>query len=190
MNKSKQPSNKKQAVSLLIHHEVQFDSMNIYESWLKKIIDVASGFSGHEGVFVIKPEQNKNKYEIAVRFSDEDCAKAWLNSIERQQLIMEIEPALVSNDDVEIQAGIDYWFSNLAPPMQQPVRWKQWLLLSVAISILMLIFEPIFLILFESVPLLGSWGLRQVLTSGFNVALLVFFIMPFLVKQCSSWLHS
>lgn len=190
MNTSEQMPNNKQAVSLLIHHEVQPDFMNIYEVWLKKVIDVASGFSGHEGVFVIKPDHNKNKYEIAVRFADEESAKAWLNSRERQQLIIEIEPALLSSDDVEIQTGIDYWFSSLAPPMQQPVRWKQWLLLTVAISILMLVFEPIFLILFESAPLLGSWGLRQALTAGFNVALLVFFIMPFLVKLTSSWLHS
>ncbi len=49
----------KQAVSLLIHHEVQSDSLKLYESWLKKVIDIASGFSGHEGVFVIKPERNK-----------------------------------------------------------------------------------------------------------------------------------
>ncbi len=137
-------SENKQAVSLLIHHEVHPDSLKIYESWLKKVIDIASGFSGHEGVFVIKPEHNENKYEIAVRFSNEQFAKAWLNSTERQQLIAEIKPALLSSDDVEIQAGIDYWFSSIAPPMQQPVRWKQWLLLSAATCFLMLIFEPLF----------------------------------------------
>ena len=182
-------SNNKQAVSLLIHHEVQPDSMSIYEVWLKKVIDVASGFSGHEGVFVIKPDHKQNKYEIAVRFSDEASAKAWLNSTERKQLIVEIEPALLSSEDVEIQTGIDYWFSTIAPPMQQPVRWKQWLLLSLAISILVLVSEPIFSILFEAVPLFGSWGIRQALMSSFNVALLVYFIMPRLVKLTSTWLH-
>ena len=178
----------KQAVSLLIHHEVQSDSLKLYESWLKKVIDIASGFSGHEGVFVIKPERNKNKYEIAVRFADERFAKAWLNSSERQQLIAEIKPALLSSDDVEIQSGIDYWFSSIAPPLQQPVRWKQWLLLSAATCILMLIFEPIFSVLFENVPLLGAWGVRQFVVAFFNVALLVFFIMPRLVKLTSAWL--
>jgi len=182
-------SENKQAVSLLIHHEVDSDSLKVYETWLKKVIDIASTFPGHEGVFVIKPDHLKNKYEIAVRFASESFAKAWLNSTERQLLIAEIEPALLSRDDVEIQTGIDYWFSNLAPPMQQTVRWKQWLLLSVAISILMLIFEPIFSGLFEVVPLLASWGIRQALISGFNVALLVFFVMPQLVKLTSPWLH-
>lgn len=179
----------KQAVSLLIHHEVQSDSLKLYEAWLKKVIDIASGFSGHEGVFVIKPERNKNKYEIAVRFSNEAFAKAWLNSIERQQLIAEIEPALLSSDDVEIQSGIDYWFSSIAPPMLQPVRWKQWILLGAATYILMLVFEPMFSIVFENVPWLGSWGVKQLLVAFFKVALLVFFIMPRLVKLTSAWLN-
>lgn len=182
-------SNNKQSVSLLIHHEVQSASMKLYEVWLKKVIDVASGFSGHEGVFVIKPNQAQNKYEIAVRFADEQSAKAWLNSSERKQLITEIEPALLSSDDVEIQTGIDYWFTSIAPPMQQPVRWEQWLLLTVAISILVILSEAIFSIIFTAMPLLGSWGIRQILMSSFNVALLVFFIMPFLVKLTSAWLH-
>ncbi len=116
-------------------------------------------------------------------------AKAWLNSTERQQLIAEIEPALLSSDDAEIQAGIDYWFSSIAPPMQQPVRWKQWLLLGAATCILMLVFEPIFSIVFENVPLLGSLGIRQFVVAFFNVALLVFFIMPRLVKLTRVWLN-
>jgi uncharacterized protein len=188
MHNSEQTSNTK-AVSLLVHHEVQADSLKLYEVWLKKVIDIASGFSGHEGVFVIKPEHNKNKYEIAVRFTDEDFAKAWLNSTERQQLIAEIKPALLSSDDVEIQAGIDYWFSSIAPPMQQPVRWKQWLLLAAATCILMLVFEPVFSVIFESVPLLGAWGIRHFIVAFFNVALLVFIIMPYLVKLTSTWLN-
>lgn len=179
---------KDQAVSLLIHHEVDVDALALYEAWLKKIIDIASGFAGHQGVFVLKPEQGKNKYEIAVSFSNEDFARAWLASEERQQLIAEIEPALLASDDVEIQSGIDYWFSSIAPPMQQPVRWKQWLLLSLAIWVLMLIFEPIFTGVFSLLPTLSSWGLRQALFAGFNVALLVYFIMPRLVKLSSPWL--
>lgn len=179
----------KQAVSLLIHHEVHPASLKIYESWLKKVIDIASGFSGHEGVFVIKPERNENKYEIAVRFANERFAKAWLDSTERQQLITEIKPALVSADDVEIQTGIDYWFSSIAPAMEQPVRWKQWLLLSAATCFLMLVFEPLFNVLFEIVPVLGGWGIRQLFIAFFNVALLVFFIMPRLVKLTKVWLQ-
>jgi len=52
----------------------------------------------------------------------------------------------------------------------------------------MLIFEPIFSVLFENVPLLGAWGVRQFVVAFFNVALLVFFIMPRLVKLTSAWL--
>lgn len=189
MHNSKQSPNNN-SVSLLIHHEVKPDSLKSYETWLKKVIDIASAFSGHQGVFVIKPEQNKNKYEIAVRFADESSAKAWLNSAERQTLIAEIKPALLSSDDVEIQAGIDYWFSSIAPPMQQPVRWKQWLLLSIATWFLMLVFEPLFFVVFEFAPLLEAWGLRQALVAFFNVALLVFFIMPQLVKLTTVWLTS
>ena len=187
MHNSKQIPNNK-AVSLLIHHEVNPDSLKLYEAWLKKVIDIAAAFSGHQGVFVIKPEQNKNKYEIAVRFADESSAKASLNSAERQQLITEIKPALLSSDDAEIQTGIDYWFSSIAPPMQQPVRWKQWVLLSIATWFLMLVFEPLFSVVFEHAPLLESWGLRQSLVAFFNVALLVFFIMAQLVKLTRGWL--
>ena len=179
---------KDQAVSLLIHHEVHADALVQYEAWLKKVIDIASGFAGHQGVFVLKPEQGKNKYEIAVSFSSEVFARAWLASTERRQLIEEIEPALIRSDDVEIQSGIDYWFSSIAPPMQQPVRWEQWLLLSLAICVLMLVFEPVFAGIFGFLPLLASWGLRQAIVAGFNVALLVYFIMPRLVKLSSPWL--
>ncbi len=73
--------------------------------------------------------------------------------------------------------------------MEQPVRWKQWLLLSAATCFLMLVFEPLFNVLFEIVPVLGGWGIRQLFIAFFNVALLVFFIMPQLVKLTKVWLQ-
>ncbi len=50
MNDSDKNTKTSSAVSLLIHHEVQEDAHKTYEVWLKKVIDIASSFAGHEGV--------------------------------------------------------------------------------------------------------------------------------------------
>src|SRR5690606_36721372 len=100
-------------------HEVRPEAMKKYESWLRRVIDIASGFPGHKGVFVYKPDQDKDYYEIAVRFADASCARQWLDSDLRKSLLDEIRSDLLSADDVEIQPGVDYWFTTPSAPLRQ-----------------------------------------------------------------------
>lgn len=128
-----------------------------YETWLRQIIAAAAQFSGHQGVHVVRPPEGHDTFEIAVRFSHPDEADAWLNSDVRRELVSDIVPALASKEQVEIQTGIDYWFTPPTSKAKQPTRWKQWLITTTVIWPLTLIVPIVFQPLFDRLPVLALW---------------------------------
>ncbi|PSJ43799.1 antibiotic biosynthesis monooxygenase [Zobellella endophytica] len=186
---TEQPSLPAGGVSVLIRHRIRQEAMSDYEHWLRKTIDVAAGFAGHQGVNILKPAGGHTQYDIAVRFASRAEAEAWVHSRERRALLEEAEGYLVLPDEVDIATGIDNWFQPLNPPVKQPTRWKQWLLTTLVIWLLTLLVPPaLSLLLFEPVPLLGLWGLRHAITAAAIVALVIYVIMPRLVRRVSGWL--
>lgn len=176
-------------VSVLISHQVRQDAMASYEHWLAEIIAAASRFPGHQGVNILKPVGGHNRYEIAVRFAGQAEAEAWLQSDIRRALIEEAGGYLAIPENIEISSGIDNWFQPLNPPARQPTRWKQWLLTTLVIWLLTLLVPPaLSLLLFEPVPLLGLWGIRHAITAAIIVALVIYVVMPRLVRRVSGWL--
>lgn len=175
-------------VSVLIKHRIRQDAMEWYEHWLARTIDAAAQFPGHQGVNILKPVGGHTQYDIAVRFSSQAEAQAWLGSRERATLIAQVREHLELPENVEISTGIDNWFQPLNPSVKQPTRWKQWLLTTLVIWVLTMLVPPVLAPLFSQVPLLGLWGVRHAITAAIIVALVIYLIMPRLVRRVSGWL--
>lgn len=174
--------------SIIIRHTVLPHLRDRYETWLRQIIAAAAEFPGHQGVHVVRPPEGNDTFEIAVRFSTNEEAEAWLNSDIRKELISDIASALASDEQVEIKSGIDFWFTPPASKAKQPTRWKQWLITTSVIWPLTMIVPVVYQPVFEGIPELAVWGVRHGIVAATIVALVVYVIMPRVVRLVAGWL--
>lgn len=174
--------------TIVIRHTVHPEYRDRYETWLKQIISAAAEFPGHQGVHIVRPSEDTDTFEIAVRFSSSKEAEAWLNSDIRKELISSIAPALASDEQVEIKSGIDFWFTPPASKAKQPTRWKQWLVTTAVIWPLTIIVPLLYQPLFRIIPELSLWGVSHGIVAATIVALVVYLIMPRVVRLVAGWL--
>lgn len=177
------------AITLKICHRIKPDARAEYETWLKRIIHVAAQYPGHLGVNILRPTEGHNDYEIALRFASHADAGRWLESAERKALINDALPSFREDEVIEIQSGIDYWFSPPGVPAnKQPVRWKQWLVTTSVIWPLTLLVPFLLTPLFTLLPWLSSWGIRHGIVAACVVGLVVYVVMPRVVRLVAAWM--
>lgn len=174
--------------SIVIRHNVLPSAHNQYEDWLKRIIPASASFPGHQGAHIVRPPDGHHVFEIAVRFSSDETAQAWLASDTRRELMDEISGALASGENVEIHTGIDFWFTPPSSHAKQPTRWKQWLITTAVIWPLTMVVPWLLGPVFDLVPALNVWGIRHGLVAAVIVALVVYLIMPRVVRLVAKWL--
>jgi antibiotic biosynthesis monooxygenase (ABM) superfamily enzyme len=77
-----------------------------FARWQDRVNDVVSKFPGFLDRQVMPPSPpSQTDWVIVQRFASVDEAKAWLGSKERQQLVDQIHPWLVGQDDVHLIEG-------------------------------------------------------------------------------------
>ncbi|PMR67040.1 antibiotic biosynthesis monooxygenase [Halomonas heilongjiangensis] len=175
-------------VTFHVKHCVRPGASARYEAWLREIIKAASDFPGHQGVHILRPQESESNYEIAVRFSSEEDARRWRDSTQRKDLMASIEKDLQEREVIEIHSGIDFWFTPLGSTAKQPSRWKQWLITTAVIWPLTMIVPALWGPVFDILPILGTWGVSHGLVAASIVALVVYLVMPRVVRLVSSWL--
>jgi antibiotic biosynthesis monooxygenase (ABM) superfamily enzyme len=175
-------------VSFIIQHIVKPGHHEAYEEWLHRIIGEAGKFPGHMGAHVARPAKGGDMYEISVRFATRGDAERWANSEIRKILIEELAEHVTEPERLDIRSGVDYWFTAATGGTSPPV-WKQWLVTVSAIWPLSLALQWLLrTFLFTPVPLLGSWGVAQLITSMATVGLLTFVVMPRYTRAIRGWL--
>lgn len=174
--------------TIVIRHTVRPEFRERYEIWLKQIIVAAAAFPGHQGVHIARPPEGIDTFEIAVRFASDSAAEAWLSSSIRKELISSINFVLASDEQLEIRSGIDFWFTPPASKAKQPTRWKQWLITTSVIWPLTMLVPALYQPLFDRVPEISMWGVRHGIVAATIVALVVYLIMPRVVRLVASWL--
>lgn len=175
-------------VSFIIQHNVKPEHHENYEVWLKKTILEAAKYPGHMGTQVARPAPGHHNYEIAVRFATRADADRWIESETRKALIKEVEPHIAEPEKLQVSSGIDYWFTSVTEGNKPPKRWKQWLTSVSVIWPLTVLIPMILSPLFEAVPVLGAWGVRQLLTAMCVVAMVVYVVMPPYTRAIAKWL--
>lgn len=179
------PAGAPEQVFFVVRHKVKAGRQAAYEHWLKRIMEVAARYSGHEGVQIVRP--SANEYTIIVRFGCQAEAARWLHSAERRALITEVGVLLDANERIDIVSGLDYWFT--PPSGTVPPRWKQSLLIVSVIWPLSMLVPPLLQPAFELWRPLGLWGVRHGLITAVMVALATFVIMPRYTRLLSKWLY-
>lgn len=172
------------AVSVILH-DVLPEHHRDYESWLVDATAAHQQFPGYLGTDIIRPVESGSRYVVILRFVNKDRAHAWLLSPIRQGLLKIAEPWLAEDDQVHVHHDAEFWFT---PGRRQPKRWKQWMLSALAVfPLTVLVPKPIRYLTEWAIPWLPEMGVAA-LTALMISGLMVYLLMPFLIRVAGAWL--
>lgn len=184
-----------QSVTSVIRHTVRPGVEVEYEAWLKNLASIGHHFPGHQGANIIRPPKGSHTYTIILRFDTVEHLQGWLNSDVRRRLGDEAKPLLARRVEVDIQTGLDFWFTppasytSLTATPKQAKPYKQFLVVLSAIYPLTLLVHWILTPLAEVVPFFGQDYIRGLLDAIIIVAFLTFLIMPHYTRLLARWLY-
>jgi len=177
-----------ESVTSVITHAVRTGSESAYEDWLRRIIPAAATFDGHQGVNILRPSGGTGTYTIALRFDNVEHLSAWLQSGRRRALMAEARPLLARNETVDIQTGLDFWFTS--PTGAKAPRWKQSLATIAALFPLTLAVPIVFNVVADAIRVPDWPLLREFLILAAIVALLTYVVMPPFTRVIGRWLYA
>jgi antibiotic biosynthesis monooxygenase (ABM) superfamily enzyme len=176
-------------ITLLIRHRVHDGHAQHYEAWLRRTVCVAHGYPGHLGIDVIRSrEGNIHLFTCILRFARADQLQDWLSSIDRQQLIDEVKPLLLAGDELETRNAREFWF--IPNEGGSPPRWKQACVSFLVILPLSLLIPWLWHPIFERVPWLSGYLMRNVLITLSIVLSVVYLFMPVATRWLANWLNA
>lgn len=165
-------------VSFIVQHKVIPGHEADYEAWLHRITLEAAKFRGHMGTQIARPSAGSDVYEISVRFANRADADNWIHSQTRKNLVDEVSRDIAEPEKLKVKSGIDYWFTAVTEGHKSPKVWKQWLTTVSVIWPLSMVLPLVLEHLFAAVPVLGTFGVRHLVSAMCMVGLLVWVIMP------------
>ncbi len=172
-------------VTLVIRHQPKRGQESNYESWLRRITRIAAGYPGHLGVNVIR---DGGQFVCVLRYNSTQQLQAWLDSSERKQLIDEVTPLLVANEQLQVEASHEFWFA--PTPAARPPRWKQACITYLVIQPLTLLVPQLWQPLFSHLPWLGGYWPSNVLITLSIVLSVVYLFMPRVTAWFAGWLNA
>jgi antibiotic biosynthesis monooxygenase (ABM) superfamily enzyme len=185
-----------QGVTSVIRHTIKPGVEAEYEEWLKRLAVIGHRFPGHQGANIIRPAEGTHTYAIIVRFDTIEHLQNWLSSGVRQELMKEVQPLLARRVEVDVQTGLDFWFTPPASlaatkslaPTQHVKPYKQFLIVLSAIYPLEILVHFTFDPLAQAIPLLGVPFIRDLFDAVVIVTFLTFLIMPYYTRILAKWL--
>jgi uncharacterized protein len=156
-----------------------------YEEFLEGIIAAASGFPGHLGVEVFRPDRPGGEYRTVYRFDSAEHLRRWLDSEERSAWLERAEPHAAGPMRTRYLTGLETWFTLPAQPgAPPPPPYKMALLTWITITPL------ITGVVLALAPLLDDLALvpRLAITTAVTVPLMTWVVMPRLTRLLRGWL--
>jgi len=173
-------------VTVIVKHCVLPDKENEYQVWARGITEAARQFDGYLGVNFLRPSALDQQHHILIfKFNSYENMLKWEESPERA--LWKDKRKHITKDEPEIHRykGWDYWFTLPPTAKVAPPRYKMALITLISIYPLAL-FIPM---LFD--PVIG-WlpvGIVVLITAAIIVPLMLYVVMPAMVKLFSWWLY-
>lgn len=182
------PEERNDLATLVIHHHVKPVARQGYETWLKQIAREGQRFKGHLGANVIRPSDDSGAYTIVVRFDAEASLVGWMESGTRHRLLQHAQPYLEKPEALEIETGMEYWFTPQSPKPARPKPFKQFLISLSAIYPLIVAVPWALQPVFDAVPRLGHPLAAKLVIAVIVVGLMVYVVMPRYTRLLWAWL--
>jgi antibiotic biosynthesis monooxygenase (ABM) superfamily enzyme len=173
---------KSEEITILVSRKVKPGHEEDYAYWLQRVVTAIRKYPGYRGITMIA-SPGSVRYVI-YRFEDEETLKVWHDSVERRQLIDEVEEHVTQQ--FESASGLESWF--VLPNLHAVVAPPRWKMLPVT---LFAVFLVSYLARLAFTPLTQGWPLYAsvALYSLIIVAALTYFLMPTLSWLLRRWLY-
>ena len=172
-------------VTVVIRRRIKSGFAQAYEALEKEISTDAAAQPGYLGSTFLRPEGGTDRdFVTIVRFDSYESMIQWEHSAAGKALIDRADAMSETPANIRSSAGLSLWFTPRHPT--SPSRWKMVLVLTVSIFILAEIITPL---LNPGLGLLPQ-PLALLISLGIQVALLTYFVLPWLTTLLAKWLYN
>ena len=163
-------------------------------SWIQAGTSLAGQFPGFLGAGWVRPDTDRDSWQMLYRFADAEALERWESSDERAWWRDASVGLGVVESRVERRTGIEGWFDaptsvdveDLRPAPAAPPRWKQ------AVTIF-LVFFPLSVVVNAGIPLVGldrlPLVLRVLATILVMTPVMTYAALPWITKRMEWFLH-
>lgn len=191
MNKDANTISKEKGATVVITHHVSEVQQPQYEKWLNEIGPICKASQGLLDWHIIRPIAGlTDTYTVIIRYDNHQNLKNWIESEDRKRLLSKIDSLLANKEDVHINSGLDFLFSQVGEKPKTPVRWKQFLVTWSAIFPLVVCVPLVLLPILRWFDMPDHHLLNTLLVTGAVVLLMVYVVMPRYTKLVRHWLFN
>jgi uncharacterized protein len=171
-------------VTVVIRRRIKRGFANAYEQLEKEISADAAAYPGYLGSTFLRPEGGGDRdFVTIVRFASYESMMHWEHSTTGSALINRADAMSELPATIRRSTGLSLWFNPRHPA--SPQRWKMVLILTVSIFILAQLLTPL---LSPALSLLPQ-PLAFFISLAIQVALLTYFVLPWLTALLAKWLY-
>ncbi|MGA7076255.1 MAG: antibiotic biosynthesis monooxygenase [Halobacteriota archaeon] len=171
-------------VTVVIRRRIKSGFAQAYEALEKEISTDAAAHAGYLGSTFLRPEGASDRgFVTIVRFDSYASMMQWEHSATGKALIDHADAMSESPANIRRSAGLSLWFAPRHPT--SPSRWKMVLLLTVSIFIMAEIMTPLLNPALRFLP----QPLALFISLGIQIALLTYFVLPWLTALLAKWLY-
>ncbi|MEZ5562933.1 MAG: antibiotic biosynthesis monooxygenase [Gammaproteobacteria bacterium] len=174
--------NDNDSVTVVVTRRVMPGRKQDYLDWVRRIGEVARRYPGHQGT-TSQVQGDDDKCHVVFRFDTIEHLRAWEESPERAEWVAKLEGIVEGDSHIERLTGLEVLFAG----QPYPKAHKMALVLTVAIFVLVVSLNPLFLLLAAALPAIPAW-LLILIKVAVQVLLLVYFIMPRVTRWLAPWL--
>jgi antibiotic biosynthesis monooxygenase (ABM) superfamily enzyme len=191
MTKGETTTNMEKGATVVITHHVSAIQQPQYEQWLNEIGPICKASQGLLDWHIIRPITGlTDTYTVIIRYDNHQNLKNWIASEDRKRLLSKIDSLLANKEDVYINSGLDFLFSQVGEKPKTPVRWKQFLVTWSAIFPLVVSLPLILLPILRWFNVPNNQLLNTLIVTGAVVSLMVYVVMPRYTKLVRHWLFN
>jgi antibiotic biosynthesis monooxygenase (ABM) superfamily enzyme len=178
-------------VTVIVRRRVKRGCEADYETRLRRLQAEARSAPGYLGVTTQRPAPDgPREYVSAVRFASLADLRAFEQGPLHARFAAEVA-SLVEGDAAWDQlTGLEFWFS--APPgtvVPQPSRPRMALVMTLVVFLLVLAIGSAVNAAFSQLPFETPHALRLLLTITIEVALMTWWLMPWLTRRLAFWIY-
>jgi antibiotic biosynthesis monooxygenase (ABM) superfamily enzyme len=171
-------------VTVIVTRTVKAGKVQEFEEWIQGITGAVKKFAGYMGSNVIRPDSPSLEYVVIFRFESYESLEKWQKSHERKAWIEKVAPLVEGEPKVEVQAGLEFWFTP-RPGARPAPKHKMALVIIPVISALLLTLVPLIRQATEGLPDI----VRTVAGVAIMVVLMTYVIMPAITRAIAPWLY-
>lgn len=175
-------------VAMVFTHQVADDKVPEYLAWRRKTIAAQAHYPGYLATDFFEPHAKSDDWVDIVRYDSLKDLTDWMESRERNDLVRELEPLVISMHAHQV-TGLEGWFAiNRAPGegMSGPPSWKQ------ALAVLFALYPTVMVLgylnpLYRNLAL--SFPVAMLIGNILSVVLLTWLVMPWVSRLFNFWLQ-